>query len=161
MTSYRSLRGYLALVLLTATFVTAAPLNAATPVDLGDYKGKVVILDFWASWCVPCRRSFPWLDEMQAKYAAEGLVIIGVNLDNDNASATEFLAEFQPDFKIVYDLDKDLAREYDVVAMPTSYVINRDGSLRKRHLGFKVKLQSEYEAEIIAALSTKDTANDE
>jgi cytochrome c biogenesis protein CcmG/thiol:disulfide interchange protein DsbE len=149
------------LIALAVTFlVLASPVSAAPPVDLDSYKGKVVVLDFWASWCVPCRRSFPWLDDMQAKYEADGLVIIGVNLDNDADEAVQFLEEFRPKFKIVYDLEKELAREYDVIAMPSSYVIGRDGALHKRHLGFKVKRQSEYEAEIISALNAKEPAND-
>ena len=147
-------------VLAIMTLVFANSVLAEAPVNLDDYKGKVVVLDFWASWCVPCRRSFPWLDQMQAKYADDGLVIIGVNLDNDLAEATEFLEEFKPQFMIVYDEDKELAREYDVVAMPSSYVIDRAGNLHKRHLGFKIKRQAEYEEEILSALNSEGSVND-
>ena len=149
------------LIALAATLLTSATaVSAAPPVDIESYQGKVVVLDFWASWCVPYRRSFPWLDDMHEKYAADGLVIIGVNLDNDPAEAAQFLEEFQPSFRIVYDLEKELAREYDVVAMPSSFVIGRDGTLHKRHLGFKVKRQSEYEADIVSALNAKEDVND-
>ena len=141
---------------LVAILAPAPAVFAAEPFDLQQYKGKVVVLDFWASWCVPCRRSFPWLNEMQAKYASEGLVVIGVNLDNDAAEAQEFLDEFPPEFRIVYDTDKTLAREYDVIAMPSSYVIARDGSIHDRHLGYKVGLQDDYEAVIVEALSKKE-----
>lgn len=120
--------------------------------DLSDYEGKVVIVDFWASWCVPCRRSFPWYNAMHDKYADEGLVIVAVNLDAEREAAEEFLAEYPPRFRIVYDESKDLAREFEVVAMPTSYVIGRDGEISERHFGFKVKKQDEYEAAIVAAL---------
>ena len=136
---------------LAALFAVSA-VSAAEPIDLDKYQGKVVILDFWASWCVPCRRSFPWLNAMHSKYTDEGLVIIGVNLDNEPAEAKQFLHEFPPKFNIVYDVDEKLAREFDVVAMPSSYVIARDGTVHARHLGFKIKRQDEYEAAIVAAL---------
>jgi cytochrome c biogenesis protein CcmG/thiol:disulfide interchange protein DsbE len=120
--------------------------------DLQSHEGKVVIVDFWASWCVPCRRSFPWLNDMHRKYADQGLVIIGVNLDAEPAAAMTFLEDFPPEFSIYYDETKDLAREFGVVAMPSSYLIGRDGEIRKKHFGFKVKKQDEYEAAIVDAL---------
>lgn len=122
--------------------------------DLAQYEGKVVIVDFWASWCVPCRRSFPWLNNMHEKYADDGLVIVGVNLDQERTDADEFLEEFPASFRIYFDESKEMAKEFDVVAMPSSYLLGRDGELRKRHFGFKVKKQDEYEAAIIAALNS-------
>jgi len=136
------------LILLLLNGVAAADDH----LDLTAYEGKVVIVDFWASWCVPCRRSFPWLNAMHAKYADDGLVIIGVNLDQESASAEEFLREYPPSFRIYYDESKDLAKEFGVVAMPSSYLLGRDGAVRKRHYGFKVKKQEEYEAAIVDAL---------
>lgn len=124
-----------------------------TSFDLTEHEGKVVIVDFWASWCVPCRRSFPWLNSMHKNHADNGLVIIGVNLDAERAAAEEFLHEYSPDFEIFYDTSKDLAREFGVIAMPSSFLIGRDGEVRKRHYGFKVKKQSEYETAIIEALN--------
>jgi len=121
--------------------------------DLKSHAGKVVIVDFWASWCVPCRRSFPWLNDMHQKYADEGLVIIGVNLDADRSEAMKFLEEYPPKFNIYYDESKDLAREFGVVAMPSSFVIGRDGEIAKKHFGFKVKKQDEYESAIVDALA--------
>jgi cytochrome c biogenesis protein CcmG/thiol:disulfide interchange protein DsbE len=155
MTLQRILRRLILAAASIAILAPVAELSAAKPVDLDEYKGKVVILDFWASWCVPCRRSFPWLNEMHDKYAADGLVVIGVNLDNDTTDARQFLDEFPPKFSIVYDVTKDLAREYGVVAMPSSYVIGRDGTVHERHLGFKVKREADYEAAIVAALHEK------
>ena len=147
----------LALVaMLVALWAPTSAVHAAESVDLQKYQGKVVILDFWASWCVPCRRSFPWLEEMQTKYASEGLVVIGVNLENDATAAQQFLDEFSPNFTIIYDTEKKLAQEYDVIAMPSSYVIARDGTTHARHLGYKVKLQADYEAAIVAALREKE-----
>ena len=134
----------------------AADVSAEDSLDLTQYQGKVVVLDFWASWCAPCRESFPWWNTMHAKYADDGLVIIGVNLDNEQHSAAAFLEEYPADFKIYYDTQKELARKYGVQIMPSSYVIGRDGDIRGKHSGFKVKKQDEYEAVIIDALRDKD-----
>jgi len=126
--------------------------DAPLPLELSAHKGKVVVLDFWASWCVPCRRSFPWMNEMQAKYHDDGLVIIGVNMDAEAVEAKSFLREYPAEFAIVYDSDGELARQYDVIAMPSSYLFDRDGNQVARHLGFKVKKQDEYEALIVETL---------
>ena len=127
--------------------------TAANDFDLQKFHGKVVVLDFWASWCVPCRRSFPWMNSMQEKYGSDDLVIIGVNLDADNADAQAFLSETPAEFRIINDPDGTLAREHDVIAMPTSYVFDRSGNLVTRHLGFKVKRQEEYEALLVDTLN--------
>ena len=134
----------------------ASPSFANDELDLSAYEGKVVVLDFWASWCVPCRRSFPWWNTMQAKYADDGLVIVGVNLDNELDSAAEFLEEFPADFRIYYDKQKELAKSYGVQAMPSSYILGRDGELIKKHFGFKVKQQDEFEALLVEALQSGD-----
>jgi thiol-disulfide isomerase/thioredoxin len=145
-----------ALVLAAAAALYSGPARGAGVLDLVTFEGKVVVLDFWASWCVPCRRSFPWLNAMHAKHGPEGLVIIGVNLDESRQDAEAFLAEYPPQFRIVYDDTKALAREFGVEAMPMSFVIGRDGSLITRHFGFKVKKQVEYEAVITEALAQED-----
>jgi len=139
--------------LLVIVLMAAVPsVSVAGDLDLEKYAGKVVILDFWASWCVPCRRSFPWMNEMQEKYAEEGLIIIAVNLDHEVENAAAFLAEYPANFEIVYDPDDALAKEYKIQVMPSSFVIGRDGASIDRHTGFKVKMQDEYEAVIRAAL---------
>lgn len=149
-----------ALVLAHSWFLVSAPAPAADTFDLGQYAGKVVVLDFWASWCEPCRRSFPWLNAMHDKYGSEGLVIVGVNLDMERADAKRFLEEYPADFSIVYDANQALAREYEVVAMPSSYVIGRDGQLAARHMGFKVKQQDDYEALLVRALRESGSDNE-
>lgn len=92
---------------------------------------------------------------MQARYADLGLVIIGVNLDQDREQAAEFLEEIPASFTIFYDDEAALAREFDVEAMPSSFVIGRDGHIVARHLGFKVKRQDEYEAVLRDALGVE------
>ena len=120
----------------------------AHSLDLADYRGKVVIVDFWASWCVPCRQSFPWLNAMYDEYTDDGLVILGVNTDVDADEAQQFLEEIPAKFEIVYDPEGELAREFGVVAMPSNYVFGRDGELDMRHLGFLRSRRDEYEAVI-------------
>lgn len=142
-------------LMLLLVSVVSSNTTAAADFDLQEFRGKVVVLDFWASWCVPCRRSFPWMNSMQEKYGDEGLVIIGVNLDAVDADAQAFLQETPAEFRIVSDPQGTLAREHDVIAMPTSYIFDRDGNLVTRHLGFKVKRQEEYEALLVETLNRK------
>jgi len=96
---------------------------------------------------------------MQERHGDDGLVIIGVNMDSDPAEATAFLQEFPADFQIINDPDGELAREHDVIAMPSSYVFDRSGVLLTRHLGFKVKRQDEYEAILVEALGKIEERN--
>ena len=145
-------------VIFIALLVSIFPSTNTTadvPFDMQQYRGKVLLLDFWASWCVPCRRSFPWMNEMHKKYEGQGLVIVGVNMDAEAADAEKFLHEFPAEFQIIEDPNGELAKKFDVVAMPSSYVINRDGDVVKRHLGFKVKRQDEYELLIQSVLADK------
>lgn len=141
-------------VLLACVLAGFAP-AASSPDDslqLNEFEGNVVVVDFWASWCVPCRRSFPWLNEMHSKYADDGLVIVGINLDANLDDAADFLESYPAAFRVHYDTDATLAKEFGVEAMPSSFVIGRDGEIVARHLGFKVKKQQEYEAILVEAL---------
>ena len=140
-------------ILLLCVILAWAPLTTADiDLNLSSYNGKVVIVDFWASWCVPCRRSFPWMNEMHDKYADYGLVIIAVNVDRSADDAARFLAKYPARFQIVYDPHGQLAKEYGVEVMPTSIIMDRTGEIIDRHAGFKVRKQDEYEATIVAAL---------
>ncbi|HEX5789142.1 MAG TPA: TlpA disulfide reductase family protein [Woeseiaceae bacterium] len=143
-------RALFATVLASAALASAVTTPSADP--LSPHSGKVVLVDFWASWCAPCRSSFPWMNDMQTKYADDGLVIVAVNVDNDREAALKFLDEHPPEFEVHYDADRVLARRFEVVAMPSSFLLDRDGRIVDRHLGFKVLQQDEYEAAIRAAL---------
>lgn len=120
--------------------------------DLSQYKNKVVYLDFWASWCGPCRKSFPWLNEIQAKYKKQGLVVIGVNLDTELEQAKKFLKDVPADFRVYSDPDGKLAEKYKLVGMPSSFVIDGKGKMRYRHVGFKKSNIDEYEKSIVSLL---------
>jgi thiol-disulfide isomerase/thioredoxin len=130
-----------------------APLAAAAPPELGTIEGKVVWVDFWASWCTPCRRSFPWMNEMHAKYGPQGLQIIAVNLDRDRAAADGFLTETPAEFALRFDPEGKLAKQFEVQAMPSSYVLDASGNVVARHFGFKLADTAEYEQQIQAALA--------
>ena len=119
--------------LLAILFSPIAPTAHAEGLDLGTYKGKVVYLDFWASWCNPCRLSFPWMNEIQEMAGRKGLVIIAVNVDRDRELADDFLLTSPAQFKVVYDPEGKIASTYDFKDMPTSVLIGRDGKVRFVH----------------------------
>lgn len=133
--------------------VSGATSTAATPLDLARHRGRVVIIDFWASWCKPCRQSVPWLNTMSARYGASGLTIIGVNVDAERGDADRFLRDVPIEFEIVFDPKGDLAKQFKVQAMPTSYVVDRDGNIVATHLGFRDAKKDENEAALKALLS--------
>ncbi len=132
--------------------VLAAP---AGPLDLAAYKGKVVYLDFWASWCNPCRQSFPWMNDIQQTYGKDGLVVIAVNVDHDHGLAEGFLQDNSATFKVVFDPDGAIAGKYDIKDMPTSILIGRDGKVHDVHDGFYLNKEDEYRAHIQQLLGQK------
>jgi len=143
------------LSLALACFTLAATAaDTAGGLDLARYRGKVVLLDFWASWCGPCRQSFPWLNAMQKQYGDRGLVVIGVNVDRERAEAERFLHEVPATFPIVYDPAGTLAAHYDLPGMPVSYVIGRDGAVVAKHIGFRSGQSAEREAEVQKLVET-------
>lgn len=150
-----ALRRLLSLVALICFSLNGLAADSPGALDLDRLHGKVVLLDFWASWCEPCRHSFPWLNAMQAKYADRGLVIIAVNVDREHADAERFLREVPAAFRIVYDPAGELAARYDVPGMPSSYVIGPNGDIVARHIGFRDALRAEREAQLQKLLETK------
>jgi cytochrome c biogenesis protein CcmG/thiol:disulfide interchange protein DsbE len=133
--------------------VTAFGAVRGAQLDLSAYRGKVVYLDFWASWCTPCRRSFPWLDGLVSEYAKRDLVVIGVNVDQDHALAEQFLNATPANFPIVYDPHGDIASAFKVVGMPSAVLIDRSGQVRFQHVGFSEKRKEEYESHIQSLLA--------
>ena len=121
-------------------------------VTLDSLRGKAVLVDFWASWCGPCRQSFPWMNDLQHRYGAKGLAIVAVNLDKDREFANTFLAEVPASFTVAFDPSGRTAESYKVKAMPTTFLISPDGKLLVTHTGFDAKRAPEFEAQIAAAL---------
>jgi YD repeat-containing protein len=143
----------------TPVLKTKAPASlAAAPEALGltAHSGKVVVVDFWASWCKPCRMSLPWLAGMQELYAQKGLVVLTVNVDRERELADRFLTSLQAELPVVYDARGEIAKVYDVQGMPSSYVYDRSGRLRAAHLGFHPDDESELEDQLVALLAEEN-----
>lgn len=117
-----------------------------------DLAGKVVYVDFFASWCGPCKVSFPWLKAMHEQYAAKGLVIVAVDVDTDRAEATRFLTHYSPPFRVGYDPAGRTAEAFHVEGMPASFLISPAGTILYSHVGFDPKDAAKAEAQIKKAL---------
>lgn len=160
---HRALLALAIAVLATAAFEAAAAPerapdflihgdNVDEPALLSEYRGRVVYVDFWASWCTPCRQSFPWMNEIHARYADQGLLVVAVNLDESRAAAQRFLRRVPADFAIVYNPEGDIAEKYSVQAMPSSYLIGPEGRILHRELGFHLGRTDAKERRIERAL---------
>lgn len=112
-------------------------LDGSGPLDLAGHSGKVVYIDFWASWCGPCAESFLFLDQLEKELKGRGLAVLGVNLDENPADARAFLRKRPVSFALGSDPDGRCPRAYGVQAMPSSYLVDRQGVIRQVHRGFK------------------------
>ena len=150
-----------ALLLLAASVVNADLVKAPAitvrtdtgELSLEQMKGQVLYVDFWASWCGPCRKSFPWMNTMQQRYGDKGLKIIAINVDSDPALAKRFLQEHKSNFTIAYDENGKAASVFNVKGMPNSYLIDRDGNIQSTHIGFLEKDTNRMEAAIKALVN--------
>jgi thiol-disulfide isomerase/thioredoxin len=159
----RRLAAFLLVALAAACSYAAAP-GALAPsfslptsrgdsVSLDPLRGRVVYVDFWASWCAPCRRSFPWMNAMQARYGNEGLTIVGINVDKRREDAERFLSDTPASFTIAYDAQGKTPAAYDVKGMPSSYLIDRSGKIVAIEEGFHDERKDELETRIRALLA--------
>lgn len=112
------------------------------------HKGHVIYLDFWASWCTPCRKSFPWMNNMQKKYGNQNFKVISINVDSEPTLAKQFLDNTPANFTILYDSNGNLANELQLKGMPSSFIINEKGKIVSAHVGFTEKRKVVYEEEI-------------
>ena len=117
-------------------------------VDIGAYRGKVIYVDFWASWCVPCRTSMPALEALYQKFADRGFVVVGVNKDDRITDAQRFLQRYPATFPQATDTDEKVVRAFAVPAMPSGYLIDRKGVVRRIHTGFTQETAAALEREV-------------
>lgn len=152
----------LCVVACLAWWLAAAPARpadaASASLDLARFQGQVVVVDFWASWCKPCRESIPWLNQMRSRYGAQGLVIIGINVDAERSDADRFLRDVPIEFQVLYDPQGKLAQQFHLQGMPSTFVYGRDGKLAHTLLGYREARRAEHEAQIQALLSGKTTS---
>lgn len=150
--------------LLIATLTGLLPANAGTPegpapdfalksgsgknLRLSEYRGDVVMINFWASWCGPCRQEMPLLDELFQEYEPLGFTILGVNVEEDSAKAKDLLKKLPVSFPVLFDNTSKVSKLYDVVAMPSTVLIDRDGNLRYLHQGYKPGYIEQYQQQV-------------
>lgn len=138
--------------LLFLLLLVVTPLKAEVypigDLDLKAQHGKVVYLDFWASWCKPCRESFPWMNSLLARYPADKFTVITINLDAETSAMQRFLDKVPANFDVYHDPSGQLAEQFQLEGMPTSYLIDAEGKVVKRHVGFYTKDVERYQREI-------------
>lgn len=113
-------------------------------VKLSEYRGDVVMINFWASWCAPCRQEMPLLEEMYKKYSDLGFVLLGVNVEEDSTKANDLLREVAVTFPVLFDNSNKVTKLYNVVAMPSTILVDRDGKMRYLHRGYLPGYENEY-----------------
>jgi thiol-disulfide isomerase/thioredoxin len=146
--------GLVASLIVTLPAVAAAPTGPAPQftlpskaggnVSLAQYKGQVVMLNFWASWCGPCRQEMPLLEDIYKKYNKLGFTLIGVNVEPDSNAANNWLKQTPVSFPVLYDKDSKVSEMFAVAGMPTTVIIDRKGNLRYRHVSYKPGDEGEY-----------------
>jgi thiol-disulfide isomerase/thioredoxin len=142
-------------MLLAISAARAPAHHELSQLDLAAHRNQVVYLDFWASWCAPCRQSFEFMNVLQRDFGPQGLVVIAVNVDTDRRLAEAFLAEHPVGFDIVYDPAGRLPAEWKLEGMPTTVLIGRDGAVRERHVGFRPADRSRLRASVARLLAER------
>ena len=122
-------------------------------VDLKDLRGKVVYVDFWASWCGPCAKSFPFMNQLHRNLKERGLEVVAVNVDEQIADAEDFLSKQPAEFRIALDSQQACAKTFDVQAMPSTYLVDRKGVIRHVHMGFRATDTDNLQSQVDQLLS--------
>ncbi len=133
------------------------PSQAGKTVNLAGLRGHYIYVDFWASWCGPCKQSFPWMNALQAKHAASGFQVVAINVDEKPADATRFLGGVPASFTVLFDGKGVTPAAYAVQGMPTSFLVGPDGKVLLVHKSFKEGDRAELERRIAAAISATGT----
>ena len=152
----KSLHLFLIALLVQGSSVWAVEAGKPLP-DLGlaevqKTKGQYIYIDYWASWCGPCRQSFPWMNALQAKLGSKGLKVVAVNVDAKRADADKFLTHTPAQFTIAYDPLGESAKKLAIKTMPTSMLVSPEGRVLFVHSGFRTEETGQLEAKIAAAM---------
>ena len=155
-------------ILGSGNVIAAKPTNQAPDfilegqqkqIELSKYHGTIVYVDFWASWCQPCRKSFTWMNKMQSLYGSEGFKVIAINLDESRKKADKFLQQTPANFDVAFDPQGNTAEAYNVKAMPSSYLIDKKGNVVHANLGFRGNDEDELETKIRQLLRQSTVAS--
>jgi peroxiredoxin len=152
------------LLVTVGMIISAGQLQAASPpspapdftlksrtgenIKLSELRGQVVMVNFWASWCGPCRQEMPILDQLYQRYQPMGFTLLGINVEEDSAAADKILKEIPVTFPVLYDTKHKVSERYQVRAMPSTYLIDRDGKLRYLHKGYKSGTEEAYQQQL-------------
>lgn len=117
-------------------------------IKLSELRGEVVMINFWASWCGPCRQEMPLLDALYKKYRDYGFTLLGVNVDENQAAADKLLGTIPVTFPVLYDATNSVSELYDIDAMPSTILIDRDGNMRYLHRGYKSGYEDHYDEQV-------------
>ena len=119
---------------------------------LSEYRGDVVMINFWATWCGPCRQEMPLLDELYSRYERVGFTLLGVNIDDDSNRAMDMIRELGVSFPVLFDADKSVSQLYEVGAMPVTVILDKEGNVRHIHHGYKPGYEEKYLDEVRSLL---------
>ena len=122
--------------------------NSGKNIKLSELRGQVVMINFWASWCGPCRQEMPLLDQLYQRYQPMGFTLLGVNVEEDSGAADKILKEIPVSFPVLYDNKSKVSESYQVQAMPSTFLIDRDGKLRYLHKGYRPGTEEDYQMQI-------------
>ena len=136
----------------TAPDFTLKTLNGPN-LRLGEQRGQVVMINFWASWCGPCKQEMPHLNRLHDKYRSAGFTLLGVNIDDDPKKASAAAAALGVRFPVLLDAAKDVSKLYGLSAMPTTFVIDRDGRVRHVHKGYREGVENAYDQQVRALVT--------
>lgn len=125
---------------------------AGSNLRLQEQRGKVVMINFWATWCGPCQQELPRLNQLYEKYRAAGFVLLGVSVDDDAKHAGEVATKLGLKFPVLFDTDKSLSHLYDLSTMPSTLIVDRDGKVRYVHKGYLAGVENDYDKQILELL---------
>jgi peroxiredoxin len=158
----------LSLALLVGAFAVAAhgseggpapefklPVRAGGELALSSLKGQVVMINFWATWCGPCRQEMPLLEQIYKRYKGLGFTLLAVNVEEDSSGADKWLAETPVTFPVLFDRTNSVSKLYEVVAMPSTVIVDRKGRVRYIHHGYKPGTESQYQDQVRSLLREK------